>query len=341
MTTRRVRRAAAAGLAALGLALGIWALREQPPAADTDAVSAAGRLGSAVDPARPAVDALVAAPGAATPPLPGSLRGTEAPGGLAVDAAGHFRATRDALDLFDYYFSARGEEPDEQIRRRIEAEIDARLAPPAREEALAFFDAYLRSREHARAVFEGGFEDLPLDVRFQRIRELRRSVFGAADAEMVFGAEEDRVRVDLERRRVAQDPALSSGERARRLAGLDEQLPVEVREAQSAARAALDLREAEARLRAEGAGDGEVHALREQRFGPEAAARLAALDRERDAWQARLDEWRATRATLAAQLADDPAQLAETLDAARAERFTAREQLRVEALRAREPPLAP
>jgi lipase chaperone LimK len=334
MTTRNVRRAAAAGLAALGLALGLWALREQPPAAQDVAVSASGSSEFIVDPARPAV----AAPGAATPPLPASLRGTEVPGGLAVDAAGHFRATLDALDLFEYYFSASGEEPDDRIRQRIETEIDARLEPPASEQALAFLDAYLRYREQARALFESGFEDLPLETRFQRIRELRRSVFGAADAEALFGAEEDRVRIDLERRRVVQDPALSADERARRLAALDERLPPEVREAQAAARAALDLRDAEARLRADGAGASEIHALREQRFGPEAAVRLAALDREREAWQARLDEWRATRTALEAEFADDPAQLAATLEAARAERFTAREQIRVEAL---EPPLAP
>ena len=328
MTTGTVRRAAAAGLAAVGLALGLWTLREQPPAADIVSVSATGGRGAAVDPARPAV----AARGATTPPRPASLRGTDVPGGLAVDAAGRFRATPDALDLFDYYFSASGEEPDEQIRRRIEAEIDARLASPAREAARSFLDAYLRYREQARALFEGGFEDLPLEIRFQRIRELRRSVFGAADAEVLFGAEEDRLRVELERRRVAQDLALSPDERERRLAALDEQLPPDVREAQAEARVALALRQDEARLRAEGAGETEIHALREQRFGPEAAARLAALDRERDAWQARLDEWRAVREALEAQLADDPAQLAETLDAARAERFSAREQIRVDAI---------
>jgi lipase chaperone LimK len=334
MTTRSVRRAAAAGLAAFGLTLGIWALREQPPAADTHAASVAGSLEPVVDPAPQSV----AAPGAPTPPLPASLRGTDLPGGLAVDATGHFRATRDALDLFEYYFSASGEEPDEQIRQRNEAEIDARLEAPAREEALSFLDAYLRYREHARALFEGGFEDLPLETRFQRIRELRRSVFGAAEAEALFGAEEDRIRVDLERRRVVQDPELSADDREPRLAALDARLPPVVRDAQAAARAALDLRNAEARLRAEGAGASEIHALREQRFGPEAAARLAALDRERDAWQARLDEWRATRTALEAEFANDPAQLAATLEAARAERFTAREQIRVEAL---EPPLAP
>ncbi len=321
-------RGAVAGIAGVGLALAISTLREPPPAADAVSVSAAGGIASTAVPSQ----ALVSAPAPATPPLPASLRDTDVPGGFAVDADGRFRATRDALDLFDYYFSASGEEPDEQIRRRVEAEIDARLASPAREGALAFLDAYLRYREQARALFAGGFEDLPLEIRFQRIREVRRSVFGAADAEALFGAEEDRIRVELERRRVAQDPTLAPEARDRRLAALDERLPPDVREARTEARAALDLRDAEARLRAQGAGDAEIHTLREQRFGPEAAARLAALDRERDAWQARLDEWRATREGLERELADDPSALAQARDAARAERFSASERVRVRAL---------
>lgn len=341
MTTRIMWRAAAAGIVGVGLALGISVLREPPPAADAVAVSAAGGAASAAD----SGPAAISAPGPMTPPLPDSLRDTDVPGGFAVDAAGHFRATRDALDLFDYYFSASGEEPDEQIRRRIEAEIDARLAPPAREEARAFLDAYLRYREQARALFEEGSEDLPLEIRFQRIRELRRSVFGAADAEILFGAEEDRIRVELERRRVAQDPALAPDERERRLAALDERLPPEVREAQAEARAALALRQDEARLRAEGAAEAEIHALREQRFGPEAAARLAALDRQRTAWQERLATWRTTREGIEREFADDPTALASALDAARAERFSASEQLRVRALEtlrtARESPGTP
>ncbi len=334
MTARAVRQAAIAVLAAIGLALGIWTIREQRPVADNVAVSVTGRFAPAAAPGSSAV----AAPGASTPPLPASLRDTDVPSGFAVDPDGHFRATREALELFDYFFSARGEEPDDWIRRRIDGEIDARLAPPARAQALAFLDAYLRYREQARALFESGFEDLPLEIRFQRIRELRRSVFGAADTETLFGAEEDRIRIDLERRRVAQDPALSPDERAQRLAALDDRLPPEVREAHAAARAAVDLREAEARLRAEGAGDSEIQALREQRFGPEAAARLAALDRERAAWQARLDEWRTTREALETRLADDPVQRAHALEEARAERFTAREQLRIEAIEARPSP---
>jgi len=268
----------------------------------------------------------------ALPPRPDSLRGTDVPGGFVVDGQGHLLTTPDILELFEYFFSATGEESDEQIRRRIESEIHARLSPPAREEALALLDAYLRYREQTRALFEAGGDELPLEIRFQRIRELRRSVFGAGDAEILFGQEEDRIRIELERRRVATDPALSPEERASRLESLDSELPVEVLEARAAARAALDLRRDEARLRAEGAGDAEIQALRERRFGPEASARLAALDREREAWQRRVAQWQDLRTQLERELEDDPAALAEALASARNERFSEAESIRLRAL---------
>lgn len=268
----------------------------------------------------------------ALPPRPASLRGTDVPGGFVVDDEGHLRVTPDILELFEYFFSATGEEPDEQIRRRIEAEIHARLSPPAREEAIALLDAYLLYREQARELFEAGGGDLPLEIRFQRIRELRRAAFGSADAEILFGPEEDRIRIELERRRVATDPALSPEERKSRLEALDAKLPTEAVEARAAARAALELRRDEARLRAEGAGEAEIQALRERRFGPEASARLAALDRERAAWQRRVTEWQELRRRLEQTLSDDPAALAEALEAARAERFSEAEAIRLRAL---------
>lgn len=268
----------------------------------------------------------------ALPPRPASLRGTDVPGGFVVDEQGHLQIAPDALELFEYFFSATGEEPDAQIRRRIEAEIHARLSPPASEEALALLDAYLRYREQARALFEAGGADLPLEIRFQRIRELRRAVFGSGDAETLFGPEEDRIRIELERRHVATDPELSLEERSSRLEALDAKLPTEVVEARAAARAALDLRRDEAHLRAEGAGEAEIQALRERRFGPEASARLAALDRERADWQRRVTEWQDLRRRLEQTLSEDPTALAETLEAARAERFSEAESIRLRAL---------
>jgi lipase chaperone LimK len=281
--------------------------------------------------AQPAADrARAAAPAEATP-LPASLAGSEPGGALVRDADGRFVPTRDALDLFDYFLSASGEEPDAAIRRRIEAEIAARLADPA--PALELLDRYLAYRDEVRAFFEDeNAGALPLERRLQRIRELRRAHFGGALAETLFGEEEERWRVDVERLRVLHDPTLGEEARAARLAALEAELPDSVRESRAAASAALDLRRDEARLRAQGASAAELDALREARFGPEAAARLAALDRSRAEWDARVAAYRAERDRLAARGPDDPAARAGALAALRDAHFTGAERLRIEAL---------
>jgi len=328
--SRRPTRAIAwLGAATLAIALGLGV--RLPGDSGTPGPHSSSGVGRRLDPDAAERTSPPSATGA-LPPRPASLRGTDVPGGFVVDEQGHLRVTPDLLELFEYFFSATGEEPDEQIRRRIEAEIHARLSPPARAEALALLDAYLLYREQARELFEAGGADLPLEIRFQRIRELRRAAFGAGDARSLFGREEDRIRIELERRRVATDPGLSPEERTSRLEALDAKLPTEGVEARAAARAALDLRRDEARLRAEGAGDAEIQALRERRFGPEASARLAALDRERAAWQRRVAEWQGLRRRLERALADDPAALAEALESARAERFSDAEAIRLRAL---------
>jgi lipase chaperone LimK len=262
------------------------------------------------------------------PPLPASLSGTEADGGLVVDGDARFVVTPDALDLFDYFLAASGEEPLAVIRARIEREIERRLPPDARPFARDLLARYLAYREALRDLYENEhWADRSLERRFQRIRELRREHFRPEEREALFAAEEERWRVDLERRRVAADPSLSEDERARRLEALDARLPAEVREAREVALAALRLRQDETALRARGASDAEIHALREQRFGSEAAERLAALDRRRAAWDARVGDWMRERERLRAAGAGP-----EEVAAQRAERFRGAERQRVRAL---------
>jgi lipase chaperone LimK len=324
----RARRAIAAvaglgALVALGLGIGIATGPRNGQGPRGEGAEAA--VASApIPPAPGEVDA------AALPPLPASLRGTEPAGGLRVDASGRFVPGRDALDLFDYYFSASGEEPDEIIRARILAEIRARLSGDAARQAEAFFASYLAYRDLAQELFATEPASDDLERRFQRIREIRREAFGAGVAADLFADEERITEIDLARRRVAQDETLAPDERARRLAALDAELPASEREARTEARQVLDLRAAESALRAAGASPSEIQAERERRVGPEAAARLAALDEQRASWSARVDAYRAERDALRARGASD-AEIAELRDS----RFAGPERLRIEALERR------
>lgn len=263
---------------------------------------------------------------------PRSLAGTHADGGLTVDAHGGFRASPETRWLFDYSLTATGEEPTPRIRARIVARLERRLPPAAAAEAVALLDRYLAYRERARDLAAGGTATASPEERLEAVVRLRREVLGVADADALFAAEETRDRAALARRRALADPALSPEQRGRALADAAAALPESVRQADAAATLPLRLGAEEAALRSAGASDADVQRLRQDAVGPEAAARLAALDRERAEWQARLDGYRAARAAIDADPSRSAAERERQRSALLAARFTPTERLRVEAL---------
>ncbi|MDJ0790258.1 MAG: lipase secretion chaperone, partial [Myxococcota bacterium] len=211
--------------------------------------------------------------------------------------------------------------------------IDARLEPPALDEALAFLDEYLDYRRLAAEELSDPAlaESADLERRFQWIRELRRRSFGAERAEALFAAEEEAVRVRLEVERVREDETLEPEERRRRLAELEARYPGPMREARARAVSSLDWSRHEEAMRAQGFRPAEIHAAREARFGAEAAERMAALDARRADWAARLERYRQERDVLLESTVDaEDARLA--IDALRRRHFTAEEARRVEIL---------
>lgn len=313
-----------AGLAALALlTLGGIFLASQ---SGDGASSALPSLAAAPPVPSPAISRSVADPGLARE-LPRSLRGTDVDGGLSIDRSGHFVPDPDALALFDYFLAATGEAPADEIAQWIRAHIARTLEPPAEAEALALLERCLAYRDAARELAESEAVPADLERRLQWLRELRRAHFGADVAEALFGLEEDVTRIDLERRRVAQDPALTLAERAAELAALESELPEPVREARGRARAPGRSYREVLDLRAAGASEAEIFVARARRFGPEAAGRLAALDREQAAWQARLDAYRAERRALL-----DAGTQANTLEGLRHRHFSPEELPRVRAI---------
>src|SRR5581483_9510560 len=233
------------------------------------------------------------AAGDARPRRPRSLRGTRVDGGLATDASGRFVPTRDARRLFDYFFAASGEETDDRIAARIRAEIARRLPPDAARDANALLDRYLAYRARARELAASGVADADLASRLATLKALRRETLGDQAAQAFFAEEEAADELAIERRRVAEDATLSPEERARRLAEIEQRAAAAGVGLPSEATRALDLRDAEQRVRTQGGTREDVQALRERLVGPEAAARLATLDERRDEWRRRVDAYRA------------------------------------------------
>jgi lipase chaperone LimK len=261
-----------------------------------------------------------------------SLDGTDVAGGFFVDPDGNFQPTADAITLFEYFLSTLGEKPEADVVERIRAEIRRRLSPPADAQALAFLDVYLTYRERAVALAatDAGEEDLR--ARFDRLRALRREVFGEDVATRVFADDEAVAEVALRQREVAADPELSDAEKAERIEKLYDELPAPMRAARTQALAATRLRADEARIRAEGGSEEDIRALRVERFGEEAADRLEALDARRAEWDTRLAAFRSERARILADSELTAQERSAAIARLLAESFDEAERIRIDAL---------
>jgi lipase chaperone LimK len=302
--------------------------RHAPPASPAPPTSPAPHTGPiAAAPSPPPAPA----PSAGTEPpagLPGSLDGTEPDGAIRADDAGHLVVDLELRRLFDHFLIASGEEPLAAIRARIVAVLHARLPATAEAEAIAILDRYLGYRDAARQLSP------PAEPRagLGQLHDLRARMFAPEVARAWFADEEAATYAALDRRDALLDPALSPAERERRIAEIDSRLPAAVREARAAATAPIDELDREQAMRAAGAGDDQIAAARTAAFGPEAAARLAGLDRSRAAWDARLAQFRAARAALLADPGLDDAERGRRIAELLARSFTPEERIRVEAL---------
>ena len=261
-----------------------------------------------------------------------SLQGTEVGGGFAVDAAGNFVATTNAIAVFEYFLSTTGELSPEEILRRIQAEIGKRLGPPADAQATEFLGRYMSYRDRARALGAGHSEEAGLRERFQRVRDLRREMFGEEVADRLFGQEDAAAEIAITQREIAEDPSLSDQEKAARIAELYDDLPEPMRKAREESMAAIKLRQDEEKMRRDGADEEQIRRMRVERFGEEAADRLDALDREDAEWSSRLLAFRQERQ----RIRSDSSLTAEQREGAVArlmeELFDERERIRVLAL---------
>jgi len=260
-----------------------------------------------------------------------SLRETAPDGALATDESGNLILDPAVLRFFDYYFLSSGEVADSVIVGRIEAEIEQRLEEPARSQAIDLLASYVDYRRRAAALYAESGDGETVEERILAVADLRRETFGN-DALLLFGEDLEYALVAARIERAQNDASLSQEERERQVAALESELPADVVAARRAATAPLELSRDEAALRAAGGSRAEVQRLREDRFGAEAADRLAALDRRRSEWRGRVEEFRRQRSLIESDESLDPAAKQRAVDALIEDSFEENERLRIRAL---------
>lgn len=269
-------------------------------------------------------------------PFVRSLEGTVPDGALPEDSTDRLVVGEELVRLFDYYLVAVGEKSLDDIRREIERELDSRLKPNAAREAKAVLGRYLSYKQALLEVEKkpqltgAGIE--AMRGRLQAMQQARRQFFSEAEALAMFGME-DAMHIDaVSRLEISQDKSLSDAQKTERLAALDAALPAPLREARDAALQVVRLEEAANALRDKGASEDDIYRMRATALSPEAAARLADVDREDNEWRQRIAAWRAERRRVLDSVRTLPATDQErALQQLRQARFSEDEQLRLPA----------
>lgn len=238
-----------------------------------------------------------AAPAAQAGLPPRSLHGTVPDGNLQGSA--HALPYAELRRLFDYYLSTQGEQSLAAITQQIQRELQQRLTPAAVPGARRVLDLYL--------AYKGALVELEskpdlrgnavqaIRRRLEALHDLRARYFTEAEAQGLFGQEDAYDRDAVARLEISEDASLTEAQKQQRLAALDAALPQALRTERDAVHVVTQVEQRVQALRAQGAGDDEVYRLRAQAFDAQAAARLAEVDREEDAWKARIAHYRQER----------------------------------------------
>ncbi|WP_163960455.1 lipase secretion chaperone [Noviherbaspirillum galbum] len=257
-----------------------------------------------------------------------SLEGTEPDGKLAFAGNQAGVASAELLRFFEYYLSAIGEKEVPAIRAAIESEIDRQLPPerrlPARDVLRRYLDyklALVDVEQQQRGESALGMAR----ARYSAMQDTRRRFFNDAEIEAMFRESDAYDRDALARMEIDQDPDASLEQKRERLAALDAALPPALREAKLEPFAVARMDDEVRAMRAGGASDDEIYRKRAQAFSPDAAARLAQVDRDEQEWKRRVDAYLMQRTQAG------PALDAQALQHLRDEYFTQDEQRRLAA----------
>lgn len=221
-----------------------------------------------------------------------SMEGTTPDGAVKADSTERLVVDEELAYLFDYYLAGLGEKDLLAVRTEIERELDRRLRPAPAAEAKRLLASYL-AYKRALADVENRLPhnaDMAAGARARlaAMQQLRPQYFTAQQIAGLFGSADAQAADTIARLELAADRSLGEAERKARLAALDGQLPPALREQRAAPTRVLRLEESVQQLRAQGAGDNEIYRLRSAALSPEAASRLAEVDREQADWQRRI-----------------------------------------------------
>ena len=189
-------------------------------------------------------------------------------------------------------------------------ELDRRLPSAAAAYAKRLLGLYLAFKtalvELEQRPESAGNGVAALRARLLGMQQLRAQYFDEREAQGMFGFDDAYDQDAISRLEISQDSALTPAQKQQALAALDVARSAELRDAHDAPMAVVHLEETAARMRQSGASDDEIYRMRAAAFDPQAASRLADVDRDEALWKARIQAYLAARDQLLLANAREP-----------------------------------
>lgn len=220
---------------------------------------------------------------------------------------------------------AAGDTPDPQtLKHRLAALVGEHFAPALATRALALAHRYVDYRVALGELRPPADESDPQALRtvLAERQKLRLQYFDGDECDALFAQDLALDEYTLARLDIERDSTLTAGQKKRALQEAAQRLDPSVRAQRADAVAHEGVAQQTAAFNAQGVDERTRHAQRSADYGPQAALRLAQLDRENSDWNSRLDQY---------QQALAHAQDAASLEPLRSRLFSSEEQLRVEA----------
>lgn len=197
--------------------------------------------------------------------------------------------------MFDYYLSAVGEQTIEAITQQIKSELDRSMPPAQASAAKRLLDLYLAFKRELVDLEKkpelAGTGVQAIRKRFLAMQDLRARFFSEQETQGMFGFDDAYDMDAIARLEIDQTPGLNDAQKKAKYAALDAAMPAALREEREAPRLVIRLEEMAQAMRAKGASEDDIYRMRTKELNPEAAARLAEVDREEMAWKARIADY--------------------------------------------------
>lgn len=287
---------AVAGLVLLAIVLLIWFLKPAAQTGDsrpTQAAVAENMQQNAT--ASVASTAGHTSPASGLPELASSLRGTEIDCPLQVDKAGQLILTIGIRNCFDYFFSSLGEKTEAQLMSDINQYMHATLPVSAATYASKLLNQYM-AYKHALQKLQPAQQAKTLTAEsYQQIvnsmRDLQRQFFIPVEIDAFFASEMAFNQFNIEQMKIHANKALTTQEKAARVAALIDQLPPALAEGVRPSMQYAELQQLTKEIQEKGGSAAELRAMRESLVGAAAADRLEQVDREEAAWSTQVNSY--------------------------------------------------